>query len=263
LGFSQNNSGETAFNAALLGDGVDSSNDGGIWSDTGGPLALVAREGMHAPGTPEGLTFLYLGNPKLNDAGKIAFQGELTGNGIDYSSTNRTGIWTSVSGRLELVARAGDPVPGMPGLYFKDIRDTIALNNAGQIAFAGDVTGTGVDESNRWVIWATDVNGGLHAVVRLGDVLEVAPGDFRTISTVDFTTLGRGFNNCGQLAFWTIFTDGSYGVFVSDLVAVPEPIPLTLLTAGIVGGLFFRRRSQNNDITDDPSGPSSSDRQCR
>jgi hypothetical protein len=199
---------------------------------------------MHAPGTPDGVNFLGFGTPKLNGTGKIAFQAELTGNGIDYSSTNREGIWTSVSGSLELVARAGDLVPGMPGVYFKDIRDTIALNNAGQIAFAGDVTGTGIDESNRWVIWATDVNGGVHAVVRLGDVLEVAPGDFRTISVVDFATIGRGFNNRGQLAFWTIFTDGSYGVFVSDLVAVPEPVSSTLLIAAIVAALLFPGRSK-------------------
>jgi hypothetical protein len=240
----QNNVGQTAFTAALSGGGVNNSNDGGIWSDAGGALGLVARKGMHAPGTSDGVTFLGFGNPKLNDAGKIAFQGELTGNGIDYSSTNRTGIWTSVSGSLQLVARAGDPVPGMPGVYFKDIRDTVALNNAGQIAFAGDVTGTGVDESNRWVIWATDVNGGVHAVVRMGDVLEVAPGDFRTISIVDFTTIGRSINNRGQLAFWTIFTDGSHGVFVSDLVAVPEPATSALLITGIVAAMLFRSRSK-------------------
>jgi hypothetical protein len=57
-------------------------------------------------------------------------------------------------------------------------------------------------------------------------MLEVAPGDFRTLSDLNFATAsgnsdGRssGFNNLGQLVFWASFTDGSQGVFVSNAVA--------------------------------------------
>jgi hypothetical protein len=32
-----------------------------------------------------------------------------------------------------------------------------------------------------------------------------------------------GFNNLGQVAFLAEFTDGSEGVFVSNVVSVPEP----------------------------------------
>ena len=52
-----NNAGQTAFFANLTGSGVDATNDLGIWSEGTGSLALVAREGSHAPGTPSGVNF--------------------------------------------------------------------------------------------------------------------------------------------------------------------------------------------------------------
>ncbi len=63
---------QTAFRADLTGPGVDLTNDRGIWSEGGGSLALVAREGDAAPGT--GVVFgSLLENPVLNGAGQIAF----------------------------------------------------------------------------------------------------------------------------------------------------------------------------------------------
>jgi hypothetical protein len=83
-----------------------------------------------------------------------------------------------------------------------------------------------VDSTNDHGIWATDRSGAQQLIVRKGDELEVAPGDFRTIS--DLSLVGdngnsngwpSGFNNFGQLAFWASFTDGTQGVFVSNKVA--------------------------------------------
>ena len=83
-----------------------------------------------------------------------------------------------------------------------------------------------MDFTNDRGIWATDTSGALQLIARTGDQLEVAPGDFRTISDLDFVAAtgngdGRqsGFNNFGQLVFWASFTDGSQGVFVSNVVA--------------------------------------------
>ena len=58
-----------------------------------------------------------------------------------------------------------------------------------------------------------------------------------------------GFNDRGQLAFWAQFTDGTEGVFVTNLVAVPEPsgcylLALGLLLAGVIG--VRRNRAQRN-----------------
>jgi hypothetical protein len=101
-----------------------------------------------------------------------------------------------------------------------------SLNSSGQVAFRADLIGSGVNSSNNKGIWATDWTGTLQPIARAGQQLEVAPGNFRTISDLNFTSasgnsdgLSSGFNNVGQLVFWASFTDGSQGVFVSNEVA--------------------------------------------
>jgi hypothetical protein len=89
-------------------------------------------------------------------------------------------------------------------------------------------------------IWATDHMGALQLIARTGDLLEVAPADFRTIRELYFVagasnSDGRpsGFNNLGQLAFWARFTDGTEGVFVSNRVITAEPASVALLALGL------------------------------
>ena len=53
-----NGAGQIAFVGFLTGEGVDATNDRGIWSEGGGSgLALVARKGDPAPGTAVGVNF--------------------------------------------------------------------------------------------------------------------------------------------------------------------------------------------------------------
>ena len=112
-----NNAGKTAFQASLTGTGVVAmTNDAGIWSEGFGSLALVARTGNHAPGTPGGVNFSGFGfaQPALNDAGQTAFAASLSGSDVD--STNDQGIWATDSiGALQLIARTGDPLEVAPG----------------------------------------------------------------------------------------------------------------------------------------------------
>jgi hypothetical protein len=81
-----------------------------------------------------------------------------------------------------------------------------------------------------------------------GQQLEVAPGDVRTISFFSFSGNGNneeghrsGFNDRGQVAFWARFTDGSSGIFVSNLVAIPEPSAIILVGIPALGMLLRRR----------------------
>jgi hypothetical protein len=174
-----NNAGQTAFQAFLTGNGVDGSNYIGIWSESSEGLSLVARTGNQAPGTPNGVNFSSLNRPVLNDAGKIAFLGGLAGIGVD--STNFWGVWSNRSGNLALVARAGEPVPGMPsGIMFSGpIFGEPVLNSAGRIAFRASLSGNGVDSTNNQGIWHEDA-AGLTLLVREGSE---APG---TLSGVHF-----------------------------------------------------------------------------
>lgn len=224
--FSSNNAGQIAFAARLTGSGVNSTNELGLWSNGSGSLELVARRGSQAAGTPGGVNYNYgsLLIPVLNDAGQLAFGSYLTGSGVN--SSNDLGIWSDGSGSLALVARTGNQAPGTAaGVNFFDL-NTPALNSAGQTAFRANLIGGGVDFTNDKGIWATDQSGALQLIVRTGEMLEVAAGDFRTTNDVNFVAatgngdnLQSGFNNFGQLVFWASFTDGSQGVFVSNLVA--------------------------------------------
>jgi hypothetical protein len=250
-----NDAAQTAFQADLTGSGVNDANNAGIWSEGSGSLALVARSGSEAPGTPGGTLFREFPDfpLKLNSAGQMAFLARLTGSGVD--ATNDYGIWLESSGTLALIAREGEHAPGTPnGVTFaSDLGAESAifyrpgLNNAGQVAFQASLSGLGVDSSNDFGIWATDPAGVLQLVARKGESLELAPGDFRTVQgfyLLANNVMGNsdGFNNLGQIAFSASFTDGSSGIFVSNAVAIPEPASLILsLTSGGALAFVFRR----------------------
>ncbi len=243
-----NDSGRSAFLAILAGAGVDSTNDVGIWSEGAGNLELLAREGSHAPGAGGDVTFSGFNYPVLDVAGRTAFAASLSGSGVDVS--NDAGIWAGTSADFKLLIRGGTQAPGTPSGAKFDEFSTPVLNAIGQFAFIGQLSqpivardgtviggGGGVDSTNARGIWATNVHGALTLVAREGDLLEVGPGDFRRISSFHFavgTGIGdgrqSGFNDRGQVAFAAFFSDGSSGVFVSDIVAVPEPDAFTLST---------------------------------
>lgn len=206
-----NAAGQIAFIATLTGPGVDNTNDQGIWFEGGGPgLVLIAREGDQAPGTPVGVNFDGLNYLVLNAAGQIAFNGSLTGAGVD-ATTNRSGIWSGGGGvGLALIARDGDQAPGAgPGAIFSDFSDFLAgsvyprLNDAGQIAFVATLAGSGVDDSNDEGIWATDTGGVLHMVLRTGDQ---APGTDDGVSFSDFLSSEFRLNGAGRIAFSAALT---------------------------------------------------------
>jgi hypothetical protein len=233
-----NNAGQMTFVSSLTGAGVTPENDFAVWSEGKGGLALIAREGSSAPGTGAGVNFGdFFSSPIINGAGQVAFGATLSGAGV--APENRMGIWSEADGSLAIVARAGDPAPGTePGVTFSEFDlSSPALNAAGQIAFTGRLTGPGITMTNDAGIWAQDLTGALTLIARKGDVIEVQPGDFRTILSAFFLggsglEDGRraGFNELGQLAFIANFTDSSSGIFVSDRVVVPEPSTIVLVT---------------------------------
>ncbi|MEX2092814.1 MAG: choice-of-anchor tandem repeat NxxGxxAF-containing protein [Pirellulales bacterium] len=223
--YTVNSAGRTMFRAYLTGAGVDDTNEFGVWSDRSGSLALLAREGDHVPGMPDGTNFKDLYFPYMNSTGQIAFVATLAGGDVD--NTNAVGLWSDRSGILELVCRSGDRPPSTPsGIEFIDF-DNIVLNSAGQMAFVGYIRGEGIHNFNDFGVWAEDRWGTLRLIGRVDDALQVAPGDIRTIDSIFLS----GFNDAGQLAFWARFTDGSQGIFITNLAAVPEPTSLLLVFA--------------------------------
>lgn len=184
-----NNQGEIAFQADLTGSGVTGTNNTAIFSDAGGVLSLVAREGDSAPGTGGGETFSGpFRSVSLNDQGEVAFEA-LVGPGVNE------GIFSNAGGTLSLVVRDGDAAPGVgDGVSFIAL-DAPVLNNQGEVAFTGFLTGPDITSSNRSAIFS-NTGGDLSLAVREGDA---APG---TEDGTSFDSLGDAeLNDQGEIAF--------------------------------------------------------------
>lgn len=212
--------GRVAFLSVLTG--VPVSTNSAVMTAAGGSLAVVARRGSPAPGMGTGVNFSGFGDVQLNGEGQVAFSSILTGAGV--TSANDSSLWSTSGSGLGLAAREGAHAPGAAaGQNFSSFIEP-AFNSAGQLAFTATLTGTGITPTNDRGVWAEGLDGSLRLVAREGDALEVSPGATRTISEVYFaggfnTEDGRrvGFNDFGEVAFLAKFTDGSSGLFVSDV----------------------------------------------
>lgn len=245
-----NNHSQTAFIAFLdLGAGdVTEDNDSGIWLDDAGALELVVRKGSPTPGLTD-TNFHLIGESILNDAGQVAFTSMLNSSGVQRDS-----VWLSHAGNLSLLAKAGDHAPGTPtDTEFLDFRQ-LNLNSNGQVLFEALLKSevAGINSSNDHGIWALDPAGKLTLIAREGDQLDVdrGPGiDSRTIAELSFVgTTGNAegrpssFNNRGQLAFTARFTDGTSGVFLSNVTAISEPA--TAILIAVISLTFSISRSR-------------------
>ena len=190
------NTGDVAFLAEL--DGGSPPPNAGIWMGRPGFLEKVAIARERAPGTEDGVLFAPLTHqnvPRFSDEGHVAFRAELVGPGVD--ETNDIGLWTYASAALELVARSGMQVPGLPdGVVFDlPMYDQPVVSGLGQVAFRSTLEGPGVDASNREGIWSYSAEA-LSLVVRAG---WPAPN---MDAGVSFTSFGRPrINDAGQMAF--------------------------------------------------------------
>jgi hypothetical protein len=231
-----NNSDEYAFSGTLqVGGSVDSLNDLGIWAMRhGNPQALLYREAQHAPGTGAAAGFSTFTGLRMNSEGHIAFSATLAGipgageSGI--TQFNNMGVWSEgIDGTLQMVARENENAPGTPVDILFSVFFEPTINEPGQTAFLAEVRGPGITAANNQGLWAQDVEGDLHLIARRGDALDVDPGpgvDERIVLNLAFWSDGggedgrrTGLNAYGQIAFAAAFTDGSSGIFVSDLVA--------------------------------------------
>ena len=229
-----NNAGQTVFEAGLSGPSViDATNHGIFYLTTGAPTRLM-RDGTQAPGTAAGVNFSNaLGEvdakPVINAAGKVLFQYGLTGPGV--TTANDIGLWAGTPGNLAKVVREGDPAPGLgAGATFSAILSSgRAINGAGQVAFYAFYNAPGGAGAG---LFAQDAAGVIQLIARTGQSIQIAPGDVRTIETLQIINTGPTgnqdgratfFNDQGHLAFRATFTDAEEtdAILVSDGVASP------------------------------------------
>lgn len=148
-----NRLGQVAYHARLRGPGVDDNSSRGLWAGSPGNMVLVARGGDPAPGTPDGVYFdsQPIVGFVFNDAGTVAFQGRLAGPGV--TPANELGIWAGRPGAIELVVRQQSPAPGGRENWQIIDLSTPVINEAGQLAFAGQLAGPGIGSLNRGAVW--------------------------------------------------------------------------------------------------------------
>lgn len=206
-------SGQVAFQALLQGPGVTQNNNVGIWSDAGGQLGLVARSGMHAPGTPPGVVFFgvpsnYLPFPPAFGGGSAAFRGELTGENV--TGVNDGGVWKEEAGALVLVARDGDPAPGLAsGITLGELFE-IDVDDEARVFVNARLRGTGVTTENDEALFA-DHTGALTLLLREGDEAPVGePGIFfgRGEFAAPQAFMRAAANHVGQLAVQANLREG-------------------------------------------------------
>lgn len=148
-----NGSGRTAFVAPLTGTGVDMTNDTGLWSEGGGLLELVAREGSQAPGMAPDTKFDFIQLGGINNDGWVILYATLVGTGVT-PGVNDQSLWIFVPGEgLGLIAQSSESIAVAPG----DIRTILGmgisfgargsedgtpknLNDAGQAVFVVNFT---------------------------------------------------------------------------------------------------------------------------
>lgn len=220
-----NRTGDVAFNGFLAPyDPVTGIADEGVWIQDSSGLRLVTIVGDAAPGTT-GLTFRDFNHINLNALGQVAFDAVLDSG--DPASDH--GIWLGLPDNLGLLAREGDPAPGVVSETFANLVMGPSLNGLGEIAFYARL-----NESNTKGIWAGAL-GDLALIAREGEALKVKGGDYRVISSITPFEGGssahvgpRRFNEAGQLMFMAYFTDGTSGLFLaSPVVAATNQPPVT------------------------------------
>lgn len=173
-----------------------------IWTQTPSGPEIVLRAFDQPPGVPE--PGAWIGAPILLHAGpggQIMFTAGMGGPGIDDS--NREGLWTQSvpGGPLSLLAREGDPAPGLPDdVRFRgaaDISTFYKVNRAGEVAFRAFLQGPGIDGTNESAIWS-GTPGNLSVTARAGDP---APGAGPGVNFASFAELS--LNDAGEHFFYS------------------------------------------------------------
>lgn len=202
--------------------GVVASNDMSLWICAPGETNLVAREGAAAAGGAGAVYSSFIGLA-ANTNGSVLFSGNMSPGG--------GGLWLAVSNGVSVVASANAPAANTPAGVSYGSFDTYALNNLNQAAFVSLLLGASVNNGNNLALFATDRTGQVRLVLREGDLLEIVPGDVRTVGTsyaaqpiamYSDARTGRAINDRSQFAFSVIFTDNSKAILLADISGSPK-----------------------------------------
>jgi hypothetical protein len=230
---------------------VDNSNNLAVFAGPPGAVQLAARAGAQAPDTPAGVRYQGFEFPRLNAQGYVALGSQLTGPGV--SLENLRGIFSGPAGAPRLVAREGEAAPGTAdGVRYVVLQSGLRdLNDRGDVAFSGQLAGTGVGFGNDSGLWAGP-RGGIQLLAREGDR---APGTGGNVSYDSFHFGTVSMNNAGQTVFESGLTNGvnagnNHAIFYGPPGDVRLAVRLGQQAAGLPDGMRYEvaRFPMINDI---------------
>jgi hypothetical protein len=231
-----NNSGHVAFRGQLrqFVGGVTSDDYNGVWSEGGGTLDLVVRQGGHANGFTLGNVYEQFGDPLLNNNGRVTFSASVMPGG--------SGIWYEQGVLPFSFVRSGTQAPGLPGGTNFVSFGVSAVNDAGRTAFRGQLPGIGPLGVINHGIWSNR-SGSLALITRQG---LPAPGTANGEIFVDFYQ--PVMNSAGRIAFTggLVVPSGGHYLIVGDGIWSDAQGPLTLVARegepapGAPNGEIFR-----------------------
>lgn len=163
----------------------------------------VPGAGVTGSGVPATAKFASFTFPAINDAGQIAFYASWTAVPI---KNNGGGIFAGAPNSPALIAKIGDPVPGISGATFRSFRDPV-INEDGAVAFQasiGGITTTGpvTLADNQVLVTNAFPGGALTVVARTGAASGEADGSLLR-SFVDISLQG------GELLYTSTLKGGT------------------------------------------------------
>lgn len=217
-------------------------------------LAQSGQESYDGDGVFSRRGFSYV--PALNEAGQIAFMGDVDTSLSTDARTGYSGVYLGEASGLTQIARTGDLVPDGNGRFSgfsphwssrNDVfyHEALALNEGGQVLFHGTLVDTLAGEASG--LFLGDKNSGVVEIARSGDELLGS-----TIEELNFSPSngsrgnGRsGLNNLGQVAYRFALADGRTGIAIWT---IPEPGALVLLAIMLATLAFHGDRSRRANV---------------
>jgi hypothetical protein len=164
--------GQISFSAELLNTVGGNADNKAIFRSTDENIVEIARKGMLAPdnnGTLQSFPQMFF---PINDLGEIAFEAGLTG--TIGGSTDNNGMFRGSGGELTQIARAGQSSPDGNGII-SSMGFAIRLNQAGEVIFLGNLSGTSGGGSDNSALYVGD-GSELIQIVREGDLVPDSNG---------------------------------------------------------------------------------------
>jgi Bacterial Ig domain len=214
--------GDAAFHALVDSPAGSGS---GIWVESEGALALVARQGYPAPGVDGGLFHSFPASPLFGGTGYLLVQATLEIGPGGVTAADDSGIWhLSPTSPFQLIAREGFAAGG--GGTFLSF-GSAGLGDGGKFAFSASIAANpaiGITSANDSGIWAGS-DGSLIPVVRGGDP---APGNADKAKFDSLANTAVSVNSSGHLAFVGTLKTGSgtskHGIWMWDGVQLKKVV---------------------------------------